>query len=122
MKHLKAVVGLAAILTLSAAAAPALAYGYGHHGRHFHHYRHSGVHFGFVFQSPGYWYYPYYRAPVVAVPVPASPPVYIERSDTQAAPASPAYWYYCVDAKAYYPYVKECPGGWQRVVPQQPAG
>jgi hypothetical protein len=27
------------------------------------------------------------------------------------------YWYYCPDAKAYYPYVKECPKGWMKVVP-----
>ncbi len=29
-----------------------------------------------------------------------------------------SYWYYCADFKAYWPYVKECPGGWQKVVPQ----
>jgi len=27
-------------------------------------------------------------------------------------------WYYCNDAKAYYPYVRECPSGWKQVVPQ----
>jgi hypothetical protein len=29
-------------------------------------------------------------------------------------------WFYCPNAGAYYPYVKECAGGWQRVLPQQP--
>jgi hypothetical protein len=62
--------------------------------------------------GPGWWgapypyysYYPYYSAPPVAV---------------QPAPAPPVqdYWYYCQDAGAYYPYVKECPGGWIKVVP-----
>jgi len=37
----------------------------------------------------------------------------------QAAPAQSSYWYYCAESKTYYPYVKECPGGWQRVTPQQ---
>ena len=27
------------------------------------------------------------------------------------------YWYYCGSAGAYYPYVAECPEGWQPVVP-----
>jgi hypothetical protein len=61
------------------------------------------------------WYFPfsgYYSAP----PLPASPPLYIEQG---AAPAEqPYYWYYCADSKTYYPYVSECPGGWQPVVPE----
>ena len=27
------------------------------------------------------------------------------------------YWYYCRAANAYYPYVRECPGGWERYLP-----
>ena len=55
---------------------------------------------------------PVYSSPTVVVP--ASPPVYIEREPEQA------YWYYCRESRAYYPYVKECPGPWQRVVPEPP--
>jgi hypothetical protein len=33
-----------------------------------------------------------------------------------SGPAS-TYWYYCVDAKSYYPYTQQCPGGWLTVVP-----
>jgi hypothetical protein len=42
----------------------------------------------------------------------------------QQAPAPPAqaYWYYCANAGAYYPYVKDCPGGWMQVVPPAPPG
>jgi hypothetical protein len=54
--------------------------------------------------------------------------VYIEQQQAPAAPppapvaAAPAdYWYYCAAAQGYYPYVKECPGGWQKVLPQPPA-
>ena len=62
-----------------------------------------------------YPYYPYYPPVVVAAPV--APPVYVE----QATPAPQTnYWYYCNASRTYYPYVKECPGGWQQVVPQPP--
>jgi hypothetical protein len=46
-----------------------------------------------------------------------SPQTYIQQG--QEAPAQ--YWYYCEEARAYYPYVRECPGGWMTVVPQPPA-
>ena len=67
-------------------------------------------------------YYPtYYPAPVV---VQQQPAVYVEQPAPQPQPQpqvqQPAtgYWYYCADSRAYYPYVKECPAGWQRVAPQ----
>lgn len=69
---------------------------------------------------PHFYHYPYYGYPPV-VTVPGSPPVYVEQGDEQPGPQQrPHYWYYCPDSKAYYPYVKECPGGWQRVTPQPP--
>jgi hypothetical protein len=85
-------------------------------GRHHHH--HSRLVLGFSFGYPAYYYggpyyhpYPYYYpAPVIV----QSPPVYTERQDV--AP-EPGYWYYCAATRGYYPYVKECPGGWQRVAP-----
>ena len=104
-------------------------------GRH----RHGpGVSFGFVFGPPVYYgpryyapyygprYYPYAYAPYYASPpypvveaAPAAPPVYVERESAQSAPALPAgYWYYCAESQAYYPHVKQCPGGWQQVPPQ----
>jgi hypothetical protein len=42
------------------------------------------------------------------------PPVYTERQDVNEA----GYWYYCDATKGYYPYVKECPTGWQKVAPR----
>lgn len=68
------------------------------------------------------WYYPlppsyYYYPPVVTVPVaPPQPPVYIERQSE--TPPAQSYWYYCNSSQAYYPYVQQCPEGWQRVTPQ----
>ena len=73
-----------------------------------------------VYIGPGYYYPPpYYYAPPVYV-APSPPPVYIEQAPAQAAPApaQPAMWYYCAASRSYYPYVKECPGGWQQVAPQ----
>lgn len=88
-------------------------HGGGHHGG-----GHFGGHVG-VFVGPAFGYYyppPYYYPypPVVAAP---SPPVYIERNDPQPG-AQAYYWYYCANPEGYYPYVKECSGGWQQVVPR----
>lgn len=74
------------------------------------------------FYSPypySYYYPPYYAYPPV-VTVPSSPPVYIEREDEADAGRSSAgsYWYYCDRPAGYYPDVKECPGGWERVKPR----
>jgi hypothetical protein len=109
-------IGLLAALALGVAlAGPAFAHGGGR------------VHFGLYLGGPvGYPYYyppayypsPYYYPPAVVVQ-PSSPPVYVERDDAapESAPST-AYWYYCAESKTYYPYVKHCPGGWQRVAPQ----
>lgn len=110
---------LAALVLGLAANAPAQAHG---HGR-----VHFGLYFGAPLGWPGYYGspyyyppYPYYYPPQVVV-VPSEPPTYVEQSPAQAAPAPQQYyWYYCPDAKAYYPYVKQCPGAWQRVTPQPP--
>ena len=91
--------------------------------RHFHHGAHVGVYVG---PSIGWgWYYPppvYYTYPPVVM-APAEPPVYVEQGQPPA-PAQPqpeSYWYYCNNPDGYYPYVKQCPGGWQRVAPQPPS-
>ncbi len=91
--------------------------------QHRHHQRHGGgVSLG-VFVGPGFFYSPppyYYQPRVVVVPAP-SPVYYIERVGEQPAASLPqGYWYYCGESKTYYPYIKECPGGWQPVAPQPP--
>lgn len=97
-------------------------------GRHHHHHHHGhgarlgvyvGVPFGFGWYSPTPYYYPqYYYAPPVVVR--QAPQVYIERAAPQPAPQAEAYWHYCSNPAGYYPYVQQCPGGWQRVVPTPP--
>ncbi len=125
-------------ITSVAGSPPALARG-GHwaghlHGRPFFGHRHVGGHWygGFNFYGgsrfgwstwpyagpwypgsvyPDYYAYPYYGPAYYPRPYIAQPPTYIERN-------AAGDWYYCRSARKYYPYVKECTGGWQRVSPQ----
>ena len=84
-----------------------------------------GFGFGYPFWGPpwGPWYYPppAYYYPVV---VPAQPVTYIEQRvvEQRSAPAPDrgAWWYYCGSSQGYYPHVRECPSGWQRVQPVPP--
>lgn len=71
----------------------------------------------FYYPSP-YGYGPYY-APAPVVVVPPTQQVYIEQHSEPVEPVheNRRFWYYCDDARSYYPYVKECPGGWQKVLP-----
>ncbi len=62
---------------------------------------------------PYYPYYPYYSEPPV---IQQQPQEYIQRAPQQE---EQYYWYFCPDSKNYYPYVKQCPKGWLRVVPPQ---
>jgi len=97
------------------------------------HHGHGGVGFYFgvpyphaYYPSPYYYPYPPYPYYPPIVTVPAQPQVYIEQGNPQPAPqVSPApqagnYWYHCDNPDGYYPYIKECPGGWQKVAPTPP--
>jgi hypothetical protein len=98
----------------------------------------SSVSLGFSFGFPGYGYYPapYYYPPAYpyytpyyapyyypSYGYPEAPTTYVEQG-AQPVPAQPPtqWWYYCAEAKAYYPYVRECAGSWQRVSPTPPPG
>jgi hypothetical protein len=93
----------------------------GHHSaaRH-HHHHHSRVFVGGVVAAPAFWPwwdYPAYRTVGI---LPAEPLYYIEKSDEGASTGGE--WFYCGAANAYFPYVTECPSGWQRVPSQVPPG
>ena len=138
MKHYLKLVSVLFLLVFGAvASAPALAQhggrGYGGHGWG------GGPRFGISIGVPLFWpgYYPgYYPAyPAYAYPAPAyaypgsavAPSAgYVEQGYAQVAPApAPAQpqgdWYYCASSNAYYPYARECPGGWQRVPSTPPS-
>lgn len=66
---------------------------------------------------PGYYpryYYPPYAPPTVVV-TPSAPTTYV-----QTPAEGSGYWYYCEASRGYYPYVRNCPGGWMKVVPDTP--
>ena len=84
-------------------------------GWHHHHF-HDGVFFDFGYWGPygdpwWGWNYPYYYAP--SYPAYAVP----DTTAVPSAPPPPDYWYYCPSAKAYYPYVPQCPVPWVPVRP-----
>lgn len=122
MRSLRMLVVAAAAAAIALISTAAWSDG-GRRGFHHHHYTHgSRLHLGFVFGGP-LWYpapvypYPYYYYPYPpAIVVPPAPRVYIERDDRVAQESrEPGYWYYCRESNAYYPYVKECAGPWERV-------
>jgi hypothetical protein len=105
-----AVLGVAVALLLSPAVPAAAG------GRVF-----FGVGVGLPFWYPYAYPYPYpYPYPVYSPPVvvQSPPPVYVQREPAPPAPVPAQYWYYCQASQTYYPYVRECPGGWLQVVPQ----
>ena len=119
---MRTAVVLAAVLTL---ALPLCADAGGRSGRshssssgkhHSHKHHHGG---GAVFVGAGFYYaYPYYYG---------YPPYYYPYPDPNGVPLYPPapvdpYWYYCRAANAYYPYVDNCPGGWERYLPGTPLG
>ena len=125
----QSILAVAIILLATFASGPAMAQHYGHGWG-------GGVRFGINVGVPVYWpgyypapYYAYppypYPAPVYgyAAPVPAAPTAYVEQGPAQAAiaPTQPqGDWYYCAGSNAYYPHVRDCAGGWQRVPAQPP--
>jgi hypothetical protein len=84
-----------------------------------------GVVFGPAFWHPGWYYPPYYHYRPYYYPhvVRSEPMAYIERdAPAEQSQGSQGYWYYCKESKAYHPYVKHCPGGWEKQTPAPPPG
>jgi hypothetical protein len=84
----------------------------------FDRWRAGGWHRGFHNGREGWWWvvggaWYYYPAPVYPYPDPYRPPV-IAGPPPAAAPAR-AYYYYCPNPQGYYPYLPNCPVGWQAI-------
>lgn len=123
-----------ALLLVAGVATPEEAWAdRGRGSRHHSHAPRVGVHIGIPLYwnwpspyygyalpyPPPYAYPPYYSYPPVVRE--SAPPVYIERGDERAdedTASAQGYWYYCDRPEGYYPYVRECPGGWERVAPR----
>ncbi len=106
-------IALAAMALILMSSLPVLAHG---------HFR-GNVWIGPVW-GPGWWGpvypYPYYAPPPVVVQ--QAPETYVQQAPETYVQQSPqseeqSYWYYCGNPQGYYPYVKQCPNGWTRVVP-----
>ncbi len=80
-------------------------------GGNWHHSHHRGR-YGWWWVVGGLWYF--YPQPVYPYPDPFAPGDVIYEYGS-----SGDYWYYCESAGQYYPYVTECPEGWQAVIPEQ---
>jgi hypothetical protein len=126
MKKMKLLCGLMLLAGISVSGTALADRGHGGRG-----HVGIGVYLGTPYLYPYYlypspYYYPYsYYPPVVVTP--AQPPVYIEQPESQSAPQDVApsareeyYWYHCDKPEGYYPYIKACPGGWQKVEPTPP--
>lgn len=106
------------VSSMSATSSEARGGGHGGHG--------PRVGVGF-WLGPGWWpgwgwpyYYPSYYPnylPEQTIVIQQQPELY-----DQPAPQAeqPTYWYFCREPQGYYPYVKQCPGGWMKVVPTPP--
>jgi hypothetical protein len=96
-----------------------------HRGGHRYYPRSSVVISGSLWWPLGYPYYAWpYAYPLAGWPYYGfAPPVTVFESAPEPAitaqPPAPS-WYYCPESKAYYPYVTECPRGWENV-PATPA-
>ena len=81
---------------------------YGYHYRYYDPW--IGLGTGLLFGSALYW--------AATRPPPA---VYVAPEPVVVVPPPQAtggeWWYYCRAAGAYYPYVQQCPTGWERVPP-----
>lgn len=99
-------------------------------GGHWVHDWHDN-HFGWWWIVGGAWVF--FNAPIYPYPDPYVPSTVIVQQAPPPAPAAPpstgpapaaAYWYYCASAQNYYPYVTQCPVGWQQVpaTPPPPPG
>ena len=141
MKHVKSIAACVLFGSLAIMSGSALAYHGGYHGGH-HHGTRVGVYvgvpaFGFGYPYYGYPYgygryggydnysgyggYGYYSPSTTVVTVVAPPPVYVEQATAgMSGPASDGNWYYCNNPDGYYPYVRQCLAGWQRI-PAQPS-
>ena len=88
--------------------------GWGHRG----YYNGIGLGLGYGLGYYGHSYYDhYYDYPPAVITVPVTPPVYIQQAPPVVQQYPAGYWYYCQNPQGYYPYIKQCPGGWQQVDP-----
>lgn len=129
MKLVKSVLLSAALL---GAVTPGISEARGGHGGHGGHYGFGGFGWGLglgaliaapfiaaAYDRPAYYApYPYTPYPYAPAPVVYTQPAYAPPPAQAQQAMQP--WYFCAAANGYYPYVRQCPGGWQQVSPTPP--
>jgi len=74
------------------------------------------------YSRPKFYYWPYYTFQPYSSPpavTPFSPPAYIDQGTAlNFQSPGPNSTNYCSSPAGYYPYIQECPSGWQRIEPQ----
>lgn len=102
---------------------PVCADGHGHGGHgHGHSFFSGNVWIGPGWGGWGPWWwgapyypnYPYYSYNPYPYYAPQQSSEYVEQTPQVE---EQTYWYFCPNARNYYPYVKRCPGGWLKVIP-----
>jgi len=103
---------------------------YGYHGRYGYGWRGYHYGWGYPYWWDYWWGYPYgWDYPYYPYPYPYSDPYYNGglsgppqgvTPPPQSGQQRSSYWHFCQDPEGYYPYVKDCPGGWLTVVPSKP--
>jgi len=81
---------------------------------HHHHHARARVFAGAFVGAPVLWPWWAYAPYPAAAPAPV---YYVEQSDFAESE-----WLYCREANAYFPYIADCAGGWERVRPQLAPG
>lgn len=127
-RNLKLIAVLLLLAFGTVVSSPAMAQyrGHGGHGRVYVHGHGGGLGLGLVLGAAlvGLAYSasaansrPVDPAPVYVYPAPVAAPAatYVQPAVPLATPQQQADWYYCADSQSYYPYVRECAVGWQRV-------
>lgn len=118
MKKLIVFLFVVIAVILVAGVLPVDAHGRGHGGVGFRGSIWIGPGWGWGWGPPYPYYYPYYAQPPIIIERQA--PVYEYEQKAPPVQEQQYYWYFCPEADAYYPYVKQCPGGWKKVVPTPP--
>jgi hypothetical protein len=111
---------LAILLCGIAGAAAAATRNHSHGGPHRIHPR-IGAFIAAPLLLPRYAAAPLYDYYFTNPPLVMAPPAYIQQGGLPSGEPGQGYWYYCADPQGYYPYVEQCPGGWQQVSPVPPA-
>jgi hypothetical protein len=97
----------------------------GHYGNRggFYGYGWSGAYLGGPWFWGAYDTWPLYDGNYYPPEAATLTPTYPEQEVPADAPQrGETAWYYCGNPPGYYPYVQNCPSGWQRVQPQLPPG